>query len=60
MMTNEKRAETLNIANFTNQPQTAIVSFVNLPGGKTPDYITVQSAEYVAMQAGNGMQMRCL
>jgi len=52
MMSNERRAETLNIANFSDGPLTATVSFSGLPGGKTPEYITVQPAEYVAMQAG--------
>jgi len=52
LMANEARAETLNIANFTDEPQAATVSFSGLPGGAAPEYITVRPAVYVAMQAG--------
>ncbi len=52
MMCNETRAETLNIANFTDAPLNAQVKFVGLPGGQAPGYITVRKAEYVAMQSG--------
>jgi len=52
MMCNETRAETLNIANFTDEPVSANVKFVGLPGGEAPEYITVHKAEYVAMQSG--------
>ena len=52
VMCNETRAETLNIANFTDAPLNAHVKFVGLPGGEAPEYITVRKAEYVAMQSG--------
>lgn len=52
MVANERRAETLNIANFTDSAITATVSFSGLPGGRMPDYIDLRSVEHVAMQSG--------
>ena len=52
MAENERRAETINIANFTDVPINARAWFSGLPGGKTPGYITVHPVEYVAMQSG--------
>jgi len=52
MMANERRAETITLANFSDDILTARIWFRGLPGGKTPRYADVRLVEHVAMQSG--------
>ena len=53
MMDNEIRADVLNVANFSDGPREARVWVEGLPGGPVPKYVSMRSAEYVAMQSGD-------
>lgn len=52
MMKNEYRAETLNLTNTTEKDLDVEISFAGLPGGTTPDYISVHQVEFVGTQMG--------
>ncbi len=51
MVQQERRGEILNIANFGDQPLTAVVSFSGLPGGSQPDYVDIRQVEYVPLHS---------
>lgn len=51
-MKGETRAGALNLTNCTEEPLTVHLAFADLPGGPTPDYLTVHQAEWTDTREG--------